>query len=196
MPSGFAVSLPADVLLDAGVLSINGSTFGVSRGGIKWRSVEEWQNIGFDGKRSDIAGLDRKVRDEQVIEATFIEISKAKSAIYLNQGGIAGMASLTTAEAAALSTATAATYAASGDGTPMKTSQLCSAGQYVAVRVTWQQGDGTTAYVNFASAYVAEFRMTGKEKDAAEFSCVFKARNDMVTTLNTDTAPHTFVLTS
>lgn len=195
--SGFLTSLPADVVLDAGVLSINGSTFGVSRGGVRWSSNEEWQNIRFDGWRSPIALLDRKVSDEQTIEATFIEMSKAKSAIYLNHGGIAGMASLTVAQAAALSVAQAASYSAFGDGTPQNASQLCTQGQYaVNVRVTWLQGDGTTAYVNFALAYVAEWRMVGKEKDAAEISCVFKARNDFVTSSSTDAAIHTIALTS
>lgn len=199
MPSGYLTTLSSDVVLDAGVLSINGSTFGVSRGGIVWRSNEEWQANcgGFDGARSKVAGLDRKISDEQIIVATFIEVSKAKLAQYLNHGGIAGMASLTVAEAAALSVATAATYSAFGDGIPQKASQLCTEGQYADnVRVTWQQGDGTTAYVNFAVAYVAEWRMVGGDKNAAEISCVFKARNDVVTTSSTDANLHTLVLTS
>lgn len=197
MPSGYSAALPTDVVLDAGVLSINGTTFGVSRGGIRWRANEEWQNLGFDGKRSDIAGLDRKVTDEQIIEGTFIEMTKAIAAIYLNHGGIAGMASLTVAQAAALSVATAATYSAFGDGTPQPASQLCTAGQYVTnLRVTWQQGDGTTVYVKFASAYVSEWRIVGGTKDAAEISAVFKARNDVVTTTSTDANINTFVLTS
>lgn len=196
MPSGFATTLPADVVLDAGVLSINGTTFGVSRGGIRWRANEAWQNIDFDGKRSDIAGLDRKITDEQIIEGTFIEMSKAKAAIYLNHGGIAGAGSLTLAAAGALTLAAAGSYSAYGDGIPMPASQLCTEGQYADdVRVTWIQGDGTTVYVKLLMAYVAEWRIVGKEKDAAEISAVFKARNDMVTTTSTDAPIHSLVLT-
>lgn len=197
MPSGFGTALKNDVVLDAGVLSINGSTFGVSRGGITHAPAEVWQNLDFDGKRCDIAGLDRKVKDEQVISGTFIEMSKALMAQYLDHGGIAGMASNSLAVAAALSTATAATYSAFGDGIGMNASQLCTAGQYATnVRVTWQQGDGTTMYVNFAVAYVMEWRIVGGNADAAEISCAFKARNDVVTTGSTDANLHTLVLTS
>lgn len=197
MPSGYLTSLPSDVVLDAGVLSIDGSTFGVSRGGIVHTSNEEWQNIQFDGWRSPVAGLDRKIKDEQTIAATFIEVSKAKMAVYLNHGGIAGMASLSVADAADLDVGPAATYSAFGDGIPMKASQLCTQGQYAKnVRVTYKQGDGTTAYINFALAYVAEWRMVGGTADAAEISAVFKARNDFVTTSSTDANLHTLVLTS
>lgn len=199
MPSGYLTTLATNVVIDAGVLSISGSTFGVSRDGIKWMNKEVWQANcgGFDGARSPVAGLDRIIYHEHTIEAVFIEVSKAKLAQYLNHGGIAGMASLSIAEAAALSVATAATYSSFGDGVPQKASQLCMQGQYATnVRVTWQRGGGGTAYINFASAYVSEWKLVGGDKDAAEISCVFKARNDYVTTSDIDAAIHTAVLTA
>lgn len=198
MPSaGFLTTTPNKVLLDAGVLSVNGVTVGPTRGGISWKSNETWQNIGFDGQRVPTALLDRKIDDEQVIETRVICLSQSVLAILLNQGGIAGAASLSIAQAAALSIATAATYSSGADGVPRKASQLCKQGEYaVNVRVTYNRGDAGTAYINFALAYVAQWSLVGGTKDAAEIAVTFKARNDFVTTSNTDTAMESVVMSS
>lgn len=192
MPT-FDAALPTTVLLDAGVVSYNnGTALWMTRGGVRYAVGEDWQNIDYDGKRAPTALLDRKVGTVATLSMRIMQVDTAKLAQLLNHGGIAGMASLTVAEAAALSVATAATYSAFGDGCPMPMSQFVTQGQYLTnVRGTFKRGTGT-AYVTFPLAVVKWTSISGATKDAAEMDVVLEARQ----ATDTDVAPWGLVLTS
>src|SRR5689334_7810055 len=77
--SGFLATLPADVLLDSGVLFINSDTpFGVSRGGLAFDPAITYENIDFDDKRYAIQGLDRREGGTPKISGTILELSSLR----------------------------------------------------------------------------------------------------------------------
>lgn len=197
MPT-FDTALPTTVLLDAGVVSYNnGTALWMTRGGVRYAVGEDWQNIDYDGKRAPTALLDRKIGTVATLSMRIMQVDTAKLAQLLNHGGIAGMASLTVAEAAALSVATAATYSAFADGVPMKMSQFVTQGQYLTnVRGTFKRGGGGTAYVSFPLALVKWTSISGATKDAAEMDVVLEAQQDLSSSTDTDVAPWGLVLTS
>lgn len=191
MPSGYTAALPDTVVLDAGVLSIDGSTLFATRGGLRISNAEEWRNLDFDGKRSPIAGLDRKVANVLTISGRMIQINKRLLSVLLNHGGIAGLASLTVAEAAALSVAAMATYSAYGDGVPINASQMTAglSQQLKNVLVTWQRGNGGTFYVKTPYALVTSWSFAGGSKDAAEYDFTMETRQDLTSSTDTDVTP-------
>src|SRR3990167_4668475 len=60
MSSGYTSRLPDDVLLDTGVLYVNNTIWGATRGGIAFDPGTEWRHIGYDGEKAPRIGLDRK----------------------------------------------------------------------------------------------------------------------------------------
>jgi hypothetical protein len=197
MPVAYDTDLVADVVLDAGVLTVEDGLLGVSRGGIRVVITEEWQNLAFDGKRAPVVGLDRCLASVATISLRMIQVSVAMLEIILEHGGIAGMASLTEAEMAALTEAELATYSAFATGVPMKSSQLMEVGQYAKdLTVTYARGDGGSVAVPFPFAKVTDKKFAGGDKDAAEWDLTFEARQDLTSSSNTDVVPWGVLLTA
>ncbi len=172
MPSGFLGALPTDVVLDEGVLSINGSTFGASRGGISTSFADEIQNIMFDGKRSDVALLDRYISHGAYIAGRFIDLSASQLAVRLNQPSVAG--------------------------TPYSASALFAIGQYASnVRATWLCGAGGVASVAVLLTYARceKWSVVGGTKDAAEIEAEFRCDLDLRSVTTTDLAPYAIEVT-
>lgn len=85
--SGYASTLPTNVLLGSIVIYIDGNTaYGASQGEFTVALPREYQNLEFDGKLIPIVGLDRRISGVPVIEGTFIEMTAAK-ALDLEPGG-------------------------------------------------------------------------------------------------------------
>src|SRR3954468_9665315 len=93
MPSGYSNQLPADCLLDSGVLLVNSVTpFGVSMGDLLFDPAKEWKQIEFDGKRSDIVGLDRVIGFGPTISGRLNEINAAKRTSFFEPGSTSAVA--------------------------------------------------------------------------------------------------------
>jgi hypothetical protein len=85
--SGYASTLPTNVLLGPAVLYIDSATpWGVSQGGINISLPHEYENQAFDGKMIPIVGLDKRVGGIPAFEGTFIEMTAAR-ALELEPGG-------------------------------------------------------------------------------------------------------------
>src|SRR3954469_23376995 len=79
MPSAYSSTLPADVLLDSGLLLVNSATpWGVSMGDLSFDPGIERKQVSFDGQRSAIVGLDRTVGFAPKISGTMKELSTAR----------------------------------------------------------------------------------------------------------------------
>lgn len=75
--TGYSTDIPGHILDGPGVLYVGNAILGATRGAPSFDKGAEWENIGFDGKRSDIAGLDRVRRYDPVIACTLIEFQTA-----------------------------------------------------------------------------------------------------------------------
>lgn len=91
--SGYSTSLPTNVLLGPAVLYIDSATaWAVSQGGIRINLPREYENLPFDGKLIDIAGLDRRMGGVPSFEGTFVEMTAAR-ALELEPAGASATAS-------------------------------------------------------------------------------------------------------
>jgi hypothetical protein len=196
VPSLFG-NLPADTLLDSGILSIGATAVSVSRGGLTDSVTPEWSNVDFDGKRSSIVGLDRKTGIVAKFAGTFLQFAQTHVLIYQAQkiGSTSatgqGAPSLTVAQAAALTVAAAAAYTSNVPGVIEGAQGLFSAGRYLSdLRLTFQRGSGGDVRVIFPKALCTRYDLKGKEKSEAEVSAEFEARLDMSVAADTDTMPY------
>jgi hypothetical protein len=73
MASGYTATLPADVLLDTGIVYVGATLWGATVGGVKFTPTRELRSIPFDGARSSPVGLDRVVKYGATLSATFLE---------------------------------------------------------------------------------------------------------------------------
>lgn len=203
MPSGYIAGLPADVLLDAGLLKVGGSVIGVTRGGLSFTNEKEWRNVEFDGKRSPVMGLDRIVGCVARFGGTLIELSQANLRRLLGQstslGGSLlndkGAPQLTVAEAAALSVAVAASLTSDALGVPEGAGVLLAANRYVPdLRLVFARGGGGTATVVFPLALCNKYDVKGQDKSEAEIGFEFEARLDLSASTDTDVLPYTIEL--
>jgi hypothetical protein len=197
MPSGWSATLPADTLLDSGVLSIGATAVAVSRGGISFTEEPEWRNVDFDGRRAPIVGLDRKVGIVARFAGVFLNFAHAHILIYEAQkiGSLSatgqGAPALSVAQAAALSVAAAAAYTCNVPGVIEGAQGLLSSGRYLSdLRLTYQRGGGGDVRVIFPKAKCTKYDLKGKDKEEAEVSAEFEARLDMSVAADTDVMPY------
>jgi hypothetical protein len=179
MPSGYAATLPADVLLDSGLLLVNSAVpWGVSLGDLSFDPGKMWKQIEFDGKRSEIVGLDRIIQFDSKISGTIKEYSAAKIAQILEPG------SVTTAGGGVTTI------------TPKKAGSLFVAGDYLSnVRLAFPRGSGGYAWVKFPKAMCKKYDgIKGKDKDEASTSIEIYACLDMSVAADTDVAPYVIEL--
>ena len=195
MPNLFG-NLPADTLLDAGIISVGSTPIGVSRGGLSGRVEPEWRSVVFDGRQSAVAGLDRKVGIVAKFAGTFIEFAQKDVELYEAQetgslsGGL-GAPSLTVAAAAAFASAAAAALTAAAIGVIAAAKEFFTRGRYVQdLRLTFQRGGGGDVRIIFPLAICAKYDLKGKDKEEAEIALEFEARLDMLTATDTDQLPY------
>jgi len=170
--------------------------FAVSRGGLTGTVEVEWHTIDFDGKRSDIVGLDRKTGVVARISGSFLEFGPEDIQVFEAQGTGAlsagsGAPSLTVAAAAALSVAAAAGLTSSAIGVPDGAGVLFSRGRYTDdLRLRFLRGGGGDVRFIFPVALCDKWDLKGKDKSEAEISAQFTARLDYATTPDTDAMPY------
>lgn len=195
MPNLFG-NLPADTLLDAGILYRGAVPFAVSRGGLSGTVEKEWSHVPFDGQRSKIVGLSRITGVEARFSGTFIEFGakhiqffEAEALGSLSAGS--GSPSLTTAAAAALTVAIAAALTSSAIGVSEKAGVLFRRGLYTPdLRLVFiRSGGGDVRYV-FPMALCEKWDLKGKDKGEGEISATFSARLDLTVAADTDVAPY------
>lgn len=196
MPNLFG-NLPADTLLDSGVLSIGATAVAVSRGGLTGTVTPEWSNVDFDGKRSPVLGLDRKTGIVARFSGNFLQFAQTHVLIYEAQkiGSTSatgqGAPSLTVAQAAALTVAAAAAYTSNVPGVIEGAQGLFSAGRYLSdLRLTFQRGGGGDVRMIFSKALCTKYSLKGKDKSEVEVSAEFEARLDMSVAADTDVMPY------
>lgn len=198
MPSGYIAGLPADVLLDAGLLKSGSSVIGVTRGGLSFTNEKEWRNVEFDGKRSPVMGLDRVVGCVARLGGVLLELSGATIQKLLGHGASTnakGAPQLTVAEAAALTVAAGAALTSSTVGVPDRASVQLVKGNYVPdLRLVFARGGGGTATVVFPLALCNKYDVKGQDKSEAEIGFEFESRLDLSASTDTDVLPYTIEL--
>ena len=161
--TGFTSSLPTDVVLDSGVLYVNTTVFGATKGGLQFDPANTYRNIEFDGKRSAVKLLDRKMMTAPKLSGTVIELATT------NVARIEPGASVSTTGAWSGSTS----YA------PKRAAGLLVAGDYVdAVRAIWLRGSGGFVQVRFPSALITKYDITSQDGEEASIAIEIEARLD------------------
>lgn len=159
MITGFDTTLPADCLLDTGVLYVGSTPVGVSRGGLSFDPGKQTRNIEFDGKRSPIKGLDRVTGWLSKIMGTIIEFAATE------------IAKLEPGE-------THATVGAVTTYTPKAAGSLYASGDYLTdVRLFFERSGGNYAAIYFPSGIVNKWGpLRGQDNNEAEIPIEIEAR--------------------
>jgi hypothetical protein len=159
--TGYSSDLPTDVLLDSGVLYVGSNVVGVSRGGLNFDPGKEYGNIGFDGKRSKVKGLDRVTGWDPKISGTLLEFGTEEMP-QLEPGSVNDAASPT------------ATI------TPKAASTLLAAGNYLDnVRLVFERGNGKYAAVLFTCGLLTQWSLKGSDNGEGEIAVTIEARLDI-----------------
>lgn len=164
--SGYSATLPKDVLLDSGVLYAASTPIGASRGGLSFDPQKVIRNIEFDGKRTEILGLDRIIEMKPVISGTMIEFGQADIAFY------------DTGATSSFATATAVT----GVITPKKAGILFAPGDYVTnLALVYPRAEQGMGYIRirFPKAKCNKYQLKGQDKTEAEVQVEFAAVLDL-----------------
>jgi hypothetical protein len=176
-------------------LSIGATAVAVSRGGLTGSVEPEWRDVDFDGRRSKIVGLDRKVGVVARFAGIFLNFSQTTVLVYEAQkiGSLSatgqGAPSLSVAQAAALTSAGAAAYTCDVPGVIEDATGLFSAGRYLTdLRLTFQRGGGGDVRLIFPRAICTKYDIKGHEKAEGEVSAEFEAR--LTYAGNTDAMPY------
>lgn len=179
MASGYTASLPADIILDAGLLYLANTLIAATRGGLRFNPGIEMRNVEFDGKRSDIGGLDRVTLYAPTIEGTLIEFGATEIGYLMPGAGVSVVGGVTTI-------------------TPIDASVLITNAQLLTnLRALWPRGSGGFAEVNFPKAICTQFGLEGEDNSEVGVPCTFAARLDMsVGGAVTDDAPYRIRLIS
>jgi hypothetical protein len=174
MPSGYSATLPADILLDSGLLLINNTTpYGVSMGDLAFDPGITRKQVGFDGQRAPIVGLDRTVDFAPKISGSMKELSGTRATGLYEAGSTSALnAGVTTI-------------------TPKNAGILLVTGEYLTnVRLAFPRGSGGYAWVKFPKALCTKYDIAGKDKDEAVIKIEIEARLDMSVAASTDVAPY------
>lgn len=162
--TGFTSTLPTDVLLDSGVLYLSTAAFGAFQGGLKFDPGTTYRNVEFDGKRTAVRLLDRKMMTAPKLTGTMIQLTAGKvpaiepGAAITSAGGFTGSTSFM----------------------PKRAGSLLVAGDYVTdVRAIWLRGDNSYVSVRFASALVAKYDITSQDGAEVSIALEIEARLDM-----------------
>jgi hypothetical protein len=173
MPSGFTAGTPDALAINVGVLKVNGTVIGLSDGGLDFDPGIVDLQIGFDGARAPIAGMEYRVDYKSKISGTFITPSVA----FLQQCEPGGNLS--------------------GDTiTPIACGTLYAAGDYLDnVELIISRGDGTNLTVTFATAKVTKWTLDSKDKQVLKVKCEIMAYLSAdVAAASTDTCPYTLTV--
>lgn len=180
MSSAYVATLPNDIILDTGVLSVGGVPMGVTIGGCKFDPGMTWRNVEFDGKRAAIQGLDRIVSWAPTITGKILQFATSSLTNNIMMGS-----TLTTG------------------GTPVSSSIVDYSGsvllplsEYMSnVQLKWQRGVSGFVSVVFPSAMCVKWDVNGTDKAEGQVSFTFEARQIATGSLGTDQPPYSILYT-
>jgi hypothetical protein len=154
---------PTKAMIDAGVLYRrypDGSTLigvGPSRGGLTFNPGRAIRNIEFDGKTSDIAGLDRVITYDSRITGTLIDFSHQNFGMYEpgHTSGVSGSATRIT---------------------PIQATEFLQKGAYIHDLLFIRRvQDNSIAITGFPMALVVEYELSGEDKNEGGAQVTLKA---------------------
>lgn len=142
---------PTEAMIDAGVLYLRSpdtSTLigmGPSRGGLTFNPGKEMRNVEFDGKTTEIEGLDRVLRYNSTLSGGLIDFSRKSLGYYEPGSTSADSGSVTRIE-------------------PIASTVFLTAGAYLK-DVLWisRNQDNRIKVVGFARALVNEYEVVGEQ---------------------------------
>lgn len=182
MPSGYTTGTRGALLIDVAVLWFdkqggdgNPTKYGLTVGGVTYEPETEWRQPEFDGRRSAIEGMDRKVFQGGVFTGEVLaELPKHIPLIEPGATSAAGSAPETTV------------------WTPKAASTFLSADtDYLQnVRMVWTKANGTLVGVRMERALGTFTQIAGDDKNEGKISFRIEARlEDGAAATSTDTAP-------
>lgn len=162
--TGYTAALPTDVLLDSGVLYVNTTVFGAFQGGLKFDPGNTYRNVEFDGKRSNVGLLDRKMMVAPKISGTVIQLATT------NVGQIEPGASVSATGA----------WTGSTSYLQKRSAGLLVAGDYLTnVRAIWLRGNGSFVQVRFPQSLITKYDITSQDGAEVAIAIEIEARLDM-----------------
>lgn len=198
MASAYGATLVADVILDAGIVKLGTTPIGATRGGGTLTVEKTVAQVGFDGQRSPVVGLDRVTKVVARLRCAFLQFGEADVLKYeaQPQGALAsllGMPSLSWATFCAMSWATACALTDGVPGLVDPAGVLLPANRYLTdLRYEMTQGDGGTLTYVFPKATVVDtVPIKGTDGDAGEIALTIEARLDLTAVASTDVLPYT-----
>lgn len=157
MPSGYTNDLPADTLLDTAVIMLGGNLLSATRGGTTFDPGDEIRNMEYDGKKGDVAGLDRKVFMAPTIQTTLLQSGpEILRAIFPGSTGSSNTVNIKPA----------------GEFFDVDTDYLKN------LSVVWRRGGGGTVTVTFPIALASAPTIGGQDRSEGELPVTFQARQD------------------
>lgn len=181
--TGFSTTFPDDVLIDSGVLYVGSNKFGAFAGGLKFDPGITYKAVDFDGKRSAVKLLDRKMMFAPKITGTVIQLSTANVA-QIDPGADGSTAPTL---AAGAWTGASTSYA------PQRAGSLLVAGDYLSdIRAIWLRGNNKFVQVYFKSALCTKYDVTSQDGAEVSIAIEIEARLDTAVTgyQNTGDAPY------
>ena len=169
MLNGFTTDLPTDVILDSGVVFDGTSAIGAIVGGVRFDPGKEIRNVEYDGKRSNVQGLDRVVGWDPMLAFTMIEFGDTTSGdqVRLLEGG---STNATTGHQSTLM-GTIKTF------TPKAAGSMYAAGDYLTnIRVLFERTGGGYAEVHFPIALCTKWDLAGADKNEAKVNVEMRPR--------------------
>lgn len=161
--TGFTSSLPTDVVLDSGVLYVGATVFGATKGGLQFDPANTYRNIEFDGKRSAVKLLDRKMMMAPKLSGTVLELPTGNIARFEPGATVA----------------TTGAWTGSTSYAPKRAASLLVAGDYVDnVRAIWLRGGGGFVQVRFPSALLTKYDISSQDGEEASIALEIEARLD------------------
>lgn len=161
--TGFTSNLPTDVVLDSGVLYVGATVFGATKGGLQFDPANTYRNIEFDGKRSAVKLLDRKMMTAPKLSGTVLELATGNVARFEPGATVA----------------TTGAWTASTSYAPKRAAGLLVAGDYVDnVRAIWLRGGGGFVQVRFPSALLTKYDISSQDGEEVSIAIEIEARLD------------------
>jgi hypothetical protein len=162
--TGFTATFAStDAVLDSGVLYVGANVFGVTKGGLNFDPGITYRNIEFDGKRSPVRLLDRKMMVQPKLSGTVIQLSTGNVA-QLEPGA---------------TTATTGAWTGSTSYTGKRAATNLVSGDYLTdVRAIWLRASGGFVQVRFPAALCTKYDIQSQDADEVAIGIEIEARLD------------------
>lgn len=155
--SAFNDRLPADTLLNTGMLFVGNSPLSASQGGVSFDPGNTFRQTPYDGQLADRETLDRKVYSKPTIAGSFLQFAHRVWFKYENGGSPQTVG-----------------YPAV---VPKPIGEFYASGDYLGpLRLIYQRGSGGLVEVVFLIALCAKYDIKGNDKGEALVNATFEAK--------------------